>query len=514
VSATLIPDSPETTPPRTGARAWAALGVLLLPVLLISVDMTVLGFATPSLAADLAPSSAQLLWIVDIYGFLLAGLLVTMGTLGDRIGRRRLLMIGGAGFGLASLCAAFSPTAETLIASRALLGLAGATLMPSTLSLIRNIFADRRQRIVALAAWTSAFGVGAALGPLLGGWLLEHFWWGSVFLINLPVMAVLLALGAWLIPESRDPAPGRYDLLSAALSLAAVLPDVYAKNKVASADGGQGAGTVALALCSVALGVLFGVLFVRRQRRLEHPMIDVGLFANRQFSVSVATNLVLTFALVAVLFSLTQYLQLVEGMRPLHAGMVLIPGMALSAGASFLAVLLRRRMPMASVVVIGLTATVTGFLALTQLGTLGGAVLAAGAFTLVGMGVGVTDTVTNDAIIAAAPAERAGAASAISETAYELGGALGVAVLGSALTAVYRSRLGAPDGVPESAVQAARETLGAAHTVAARLPDGPAHLLLAAADSAFTSGLQVTSVLGAIIAATAAVAAGLLLRGR
>jgi MFS family permease len=269
------PGGPEGGPPngaddegeRVGRRGWISLAVLVLPVLLISIDSTVLGFAVPAISEDLDPSSSQLLWIVDIYSFVLAGLLVTMGTLGDRIGRRRLLLIGTAGFGLASALAAYADTPAVLIAARALLGLAGATLMPSTLSLLRNIFTNRQQRTLAIAVWGSAFAGGAALGPIVGGWLLEHFWWGSIFLMNLPVMVVLLIIGRFLLPESKDPNPGRYDLPSAALSLGAMLPAVYGVKLLAEE------GFSVTAFGAIAAGVLLGWMFVRRQLRLKDPML-------------------------------------------------------------------------------------------------------------------------------------------------------------------------------------------------------------------------------------------------
>jgi MFS transporter, DHA2 family, multidrug resistance protein len=268
--------------PKAGRREWIGLAVLALPCLLYSMDLTVLYLAVPALSADLEPSSAQLLWITDIYGFLLAGLLITMGTLGDRIGRRRLLLIGAAAFGAASVLAAFSTSAEMLIAARALLGVAGATLAPSTLSLIRNMFLDARQRTLAVGVWIASFSVGAAIGPLIGGGLLEFFWWGSVFLVAVPVMALLLALGPVLLPEFRDPAAGRLDLISAMLSLVAVLAAIYGLKKIAQDGLGW---TAALAL---AAGIAFGIAFLRRQRALTYPLIDVRLFRAPAFSVSVA----------------------------------------------------------------------------------------------------------------------------------------------------------------------------------------------------------------------------------
>ncbi|MFC4561032.1 MFS transporter [Nocardiopsis mangrovi] len=493
--------------PKAGPREWAGLAVLTLPVVLISVDMTVLGFAVPHLSEDLAPTAGQLLWIIDVYSFVLAGLLITMGTLGDRIGRRRLLLIGSAGFGVASLAAANAPTPEVLIAARALLGLAGATLMPSTLSLLRNMFRDPRQRLFAIAVWASGFSGGAALGPIVGGWLLEHFHWGSVFLINLPVMALILVAAPLLVRESRDPRPGRLDPVSVALSLGAMLPAVYGVKKLAED------GLAIMPVVAIAAGLVLAAAFVRRQLLLEDPLLDVRLFAVREFAVAVATNLMIVFAMVASLFFITQYLQLVLGISPLYAGIALLPGLVLSVAASFVAVAVARRLSLGSVIVIGLALVAAGFLAITRAPTEGGLWLIVIAFALLNIGVGLTETLTNDAILTAAPPERAGSASAISETAYELGAALGVALLGSVLTAAYRVRLGEVEGVPPEAMDGARETLGGAVTAAEGLPSSAAAALLDAARTAFTDGMHLTSAIAAVIVIIAAVQAGVLLRG-
>ncbi|MFB9799761.1 MFS transporter, partial [Streptomonospora salina] len=436
-------------------RDWAALAVLVLPVLLISVDMTVLGFAVPYLSADLSPSSGQLLWIVDVYSFVLAGLLVTMGSLGDRIGRRRLLMAGSAGFGAASLLAAYAPGAEVLIAARALLGVAGATLMPSTLSLLRSIFTDERRRMLAVAVWASGFSAGSALGPILGGWLLERFHWGAIFLINLPVTALILVAAPLLVAESREPGAARLDAPSALLSLGAMLPAVYGVKTLAEH------GWSPPAAFAIAAGAAMGSVFVRRQLRLRDPLIDLRLFAVRRFSAAVGTNLMLVFAIVSALFALTQYLQLVVGLSPVHAGLVLVPGLVLSVAASFAAVSLSRRLGTAAVVVGGLASIAAGFVLVAAVPDRDGALPVAVAFALIGTGIGLAETLTNSTVLTAAPPQRAGAASAISETAYELGGALGVALLGSVLTAVYRNRLGDVAGVPDGVTAEAAQTLGA-----------------------------------------------------
>lgn len=501
----------DAAPTLAGPREWVALAVLVLPVILISVDSTVLGFAVPELSEQLRPTSGQLLWIVDVYGFILAGLLVTMGSLGDRIGRRRLLMIGSTAFGTASLLAAFSPTAEVLILARGLLGLAGASLMPSTLSLLRNIFLDPRQRLLAIALWASGFSGGAALGPILGGWLLEHFFWGSVFLINLPVMALILVLVPLLVRESRNPEPGRMDPLSVVLSMAAMLPAVYGVKQLATG------GPAVVPLLSLVAGLVLGYLFVRRQTRIDDPLIDVHLFRYRVFSVAVATNLLIVFSLVSSLFFLTQYLQLVLDVSPMRAGFVLVPGLLLSILAGLVAVRLSRRLSLASVVGGSLLVTATGFAVLVftpQSGVAAGVAFVAVGFALIAAGAGYAETLTNGAIMSAAPPHRAGAASAISETAYELGAALGVAVLGSVLTASYRAGLTEVEGVSPGAVDTARETLGGAANTAADLGGAQGAALMEAARSAFTDGMHLTSAIAVVIVLYAAVQAWVLLRGR
>jgi len=487
---------------RFTGRQWAALAVLVLPVLLISIDMTVLGFAVPFLSEDLSPTSAQLLWIVDVYGFVLAGLLVTMGSIADRVGRRRLLLVGTAAFAVASALAAYAPNAEALIAARALLGVAGATLMPTTLALMRNLFTDDRQRLFAIAVWGTGFSAGSAAGPILGGWLLEHFWWGSVFLMAVPVSIAVLIAAPLLLPESRNAEPGPADWGGVALSFLAMFPFVYGVKRFAEH------GLSPIAVAAVLAGGVAGWLFVRRQRRLEHPLIDVDLFRLRRFSASIATNFTIVFALISSLFLLTQYLQLVLGHSPMRAGLLLLPGMAVSIAAGLVAVRLSERFGLMTIIVGGLAFVIAGFASLGFIGVDSGAAIVVAAFALIGVGSGLVQTVTNDAIIAAAPTDRAGAAAAISETAYELGGAMGVAVLGSVATGIYRKELG------EVADESARQTLGEAARVAAAMPAEAGEALMEAARTAFTDGLRATSLIGAALVAVALAAVGRALRPR
>jgi len=399
--------------------------------MLYSMDLTVLNLALPAISADLEPTSAQLLWIVDIYGFLVAGLLITMGALGDRIGRRRLLLIGAAGFGVASVLAAFSTSAEMLIATRAALGIAGATLAPSTLSLIRNMFHEPDERRFAIGVWITSYSAGGAIGPLVGGILLEHFWWGSVFLAGVPVMALLLAVGPALLPEFRDPEAGRPDLASAALSLAAVLPVIYGIKRIAEG------GAAWLPLLCILAGLAAGAVFVRRQHRLADPLIDLRLFRAPAFSVSLATYTLGTFVAFGSFLFIAQYLQRVLGLSPLRAGLWMLPFFVGWISGSMLAPLIARRLRPAFALSAGLVLAAGGFGLLTRVdGGSALAVLVTGSL-LVSLGLAPVFTLATDVIVGAAPPERAGAASAISETGSELGGALGIALLGSLATAVY-----------------------------------------------------------------------------
>ena len=491
----------------TPRRRWAALAVLVLPVLLISVDMTVLGFAVPALSADLQPSGPQLLWIIDIYSFLLAGLLVLMGNLGDRIGRRRLLMIGATAFGVASVIAAFATSAEMLIAARALLGLGGATLMPSTLSLIRTVFPDDRERRNAIAVWAASFAGGAALGPVVGGFLLEHFWWGSVFLINAPVMVLLLIGAFFLLPESRNPSPGPFDVLSAGLSIGGILPLVYGLKVI----GAEGLGVTALT--ALLVGATLIALFVRRQRRLVEPLMDVTLFANRTFTVAVSTNLLATFALIGVLFFLPQYLQIVLGLSPLTAGLWMMPLAIGTIIGSLSAPWLSRLVGLRVIIGGGMLLASVGFAAGAMLASTGSLVTLLAWTALVGLGIGMAESLTNDVIVASAPPERTGGAAAISETAYEFGAAMGTAVLGTVGLLVYRAGLsGAPVSVPERAIEAGGETLGALSSAASGLPADVASAFTAVGNTAFTSGLSTVLGVAALVAVYTGIQALVVLR--
>jgi DHA2 family multidrug resistance protein-like MFS transporter len=493
---------------RATRREWIGLAVIALPCAVYAMDLTVLNLALPALSEDLKPSSSQLLWIVDIYGFMVAGLLITMGTLGDRIGRRRLLLIGAAAFGAASVLAAFSTSAEMLIAARAVLGVAGATLAPSTLALIRNMFGDPQERTFAIGVWITSFSGGAAIGPLIGGLLLEQFWWGSVFLLALPVMALLLAVGPTLLPEFRDPEAGRLDLISAAGSLLAVLAVIYGLKQIAQ----DGAGWIpALA---IATGLAAGMAFLRRQGTLADPLIDPRLFRVPAFSGALAANTLGFFVNFGIAVFIAQYLQLVLGLSPLEAGLWTVPwAVGFIVGSMLTAAIVNRISP-ASAIVGGLALAAAGFGLLAQVsGDSSLPMLVAGSVVLA-LGLAPVFTLAADLMVSAAPPERAGAAAGISETSSEFGGALGIAVLGVIGTAVYRGELAdaVPPSVPPELAAPARDTLGGAVAAGDKLADRPAGELIAAATEAFSQALQVVATLSAAVVVAAALLAWRLLR--
>ncbi|HEV2556425.1 MAG TPA: MFS transporter [Bosea sp. (in: a-proteobacteria)] len=496
------------TPAKATRRDWLGLAVIALPCLLYSMDLTVLNLAIPQLSVDLKPSAAQLLWIVDIYGFMVAGSLITMGTLGDKIGRRKLLLIGAAAFGLASILAAFSTSAEMLIATRALLGIAGATLAPSTLSLIRNMFLDPQERTFAIGIWIASFSAGGAIGPLVGGLLLQHYWWGSVFLVGVPVMILLLVLGPFLLPEFKDPDAGRIDLASAALSLAAVLAVIYGIKHMAEHGAGWQAALPILA------GLAIGSLFLRRQRRLADPFLDLRLFRNPVISAALAINVLGFLFLFGSFLFIGQYLQLVRGFSPLEAGLWSLPSaLAFILGTPIVPVLAHRFRP-AQIMAMGLTMAALGFALLSRIDTDTSVGLVVVASVIFSLGFTPVVALTTELVVGSAPPERAGSAAAISETSLEFGGAVGIAVLGSIVTAVYRSRMALtqPAGLAPEAARSAAATLGGAVAEAARLPADLAASLLAAARGAFVAGMQLSALVATVGLVVTAVIAVVLLR--
>ncbi|MGW2413549.1 MFS transporter [Streptomyces tubercidicus] len=487
-------------PPTAGKREWIGLAVLALPTLLLSMDLSVLFLAVPHLSADLEPSGAQLLWIMDVYGFLMAGFLVMMGTLGDRIGRRRLLLIGAASFTAASTLAAFSTSSEMLIATRALLGIAGATLAPSTLALLRNMFHDPKQRTAAIGVWTVCFSAGSVLGPLAGGVLLAHFWWGSVFLLGIPVMLLLLVTGPMLLPEHRNAGAGRVDLTSAAMSVVAVLGVIYGMKDIAT----HGLGLVSL--LSIAGGLAVGALFVYRQKRLSDPLLDLGLFSSPRFGSALSIMGLAVLVMSGTLFFVAQYLQMVRGLSPLRAGLWMMPmACGVVVGAVTTGNVIRKVRP-PFVMGSGLFVACGAFVLLSRMETDSPVGLFAAGVFCMSLGVAPVMILGLELAVGSAPPERAGAASSVAETIQEFALGLGVAAIGSVGTAVYRGQVdGAlPQGLPPGAARAAQDTIGGAVHAATELSHATSEALLDVTRAAFTQGLQTAATTCAVLAAIGA----------
>jgi DHA2 family multidrug resistance protein-like MFS transporter len=477
-----------STGPKAGRREWIGLAVLALPTLLVSLDTFVMLLALPPVAAGLGASSNQQLWIMDIYGFMVAGFMITMGSLGDRIGRRRLLLIAAVVFGAASILAAYSTSPTMLIGARAVLGIAGAAITPCTLALVMNLFRDPREQAQAIGIWGGCFTVGAVVGPIVGGVLLNHFWWGSVFLIGVPAMVVLLVAGPVLLPEYKDASAGRIDLPSIALSLSAILPAIQGLKQIA-ASGWSITSTGLL-----GFGLVVGWFFLRRQRTLADPLLDVSLFRRGTFTATLGSMTAYSMLSGGVMVFVAQYFQLVDGFSPLKAGLSLVPGMITSTISFQVAPLLARWIRPGRLIAGALVFTVVGMATMATAGT---ATTLAFAFAIACLGVAPLIVLGTNLVIGSVPPEKAGAAAALTQTGNEFGYALGIAVLGSVVTAVYRS--GAPAGAGDSLAAA----------VAGRLPAA----VLEQAREAFTSGLHVAAAIAAIAIAGMAVLLAVVLRG-
>ncbi|ADD40953.1 MFS transporter [Stackebrandtia nassauensis] len=490
---------------KASPRQWLGLSVLLLPTMLLFLAMTVLFLATPYITADLKPSGPQVLWINDIYGFIMAGFLVTMGTLGDKFGRRRILLSGAALFGAASILSAYAPNPDVLIVGRALMGLGAAALVPATLALITNTFTNARQRSVAIGLWAASVSAGVAIGPLVGGLLLESLWWGASLLIGVPVMALVLVTVPLLIPEYKAPNAGRLDPLSVVLSLAALLPFVYGVKALAET------GLDAITAVTLVAGIGLGAVFVRRQLRLPEPLIDMRLFRNRTFGGALAVYMFATVALGGVYLLFTQYLQLVADQSPLAAGLWILPAAIALVVVSIVAPILARRVRPAYLIAAGLLASAIGYVVLTQVDSTAGLPLLITGFYILYPGIAPAMALIPDLVISSAPPEKAGAASAVEGTISDLGVALGVAILGSVGTTAYRSHMDTVE-VPGEAAAESAETLPGALDAAQKLPDEVGGTLVDAAKTAFTEGLNLAALVAAVLTVIGAVVAVTVLR--
>lgn len=469
---------------------WIGLAVLMLPVLTVAITTTALSFALPEIAADLRPSATQLLWIVDVYPLILAGLLIPMGTVGDRVGRRALLMVGSVGFALASIAGGLSSSAEMLIAARVALAVFGSMLLPATLSLIRVLFTSDASRRIAIAVWTAGFSAGAALGPIIGGFLLSWTTWHTAVLVAVPFCVLFVVLGPIALPESKDPRPGKLDVVSALLAILTMTPIVYGIKTLATA-GSALAGAVAL-----VLGVAVGVLFVLRQRRLSHPMVELGLFRSGRFTGGVLVNIAANIAQFGFLFFLTQHLQLVVGMDPLNAGLMIVPGMALAIVSGLVGARWAGTAGPRTVVVTGVVLVAAGYTVIAATADATQWPLTIG-YAVLSCGIGMATTLSTELVVGSVPPEKSGSASAISETGYEVGAVLGTALLGGIVTGLYQRFLVIPDGIDAATAEQAQQTLGGAYAVGAQVADG--RQLMDAAGLAYTQAIQVTGVVTAVI---------------
>ncbi|MBT2399631.1 MFS transporter [Streptomyces sp. ISL-100] len=478
---------------------WAVLVVLCVSLLLVALDATILHIAVPAVSEDLRPGAMELLWIVDAYPLVCASLLILFGTLGDRVGRRRVLLLGYGLFGAASALAAFADSPHVLIAARALLGIGGAMIMPATLSILRQVFPDRRERAVAIGIWTAVAAIGAATGPVLGGFLIQHFWWGSVFLINIPLMALILPVGRWLLPESRGSGHGPWDVLGALMAAAGVLGVVLGVKRIGSGEGIADART----LLPLLIGSVLLVLFVRRQRTRTQPLIDVTMFARAAFSTSVGCIVLAMLALVGLELIAVQYLQLVLELSPLETGLRLLPltFAAMAAGATGSYTL--QRLGPRAMVSSGFALTAAAVLVLTLMGQHDRPALLTAGFVLLGFGLQTTLFGAYESMLSEAPAEHAGGAAAIGETSYQLGAGMGIALLGSVMNAAYAPGVATVPGVSSAQSAGAANSLGEAYTVADRIGGPAGDALRSTARQAFVHGLHVTLF----------VSAGLLLLG-
>ncbi|WP_431045150.1 MFS transporter [Streptomyces sp. P1-3] len=486
-----------------GGNRWVVLVVLCVSLLLVAVDGTALHVAVPAVSEDLRPGAIELLWIIDAYPLVCASLLILFGTLGDRVGRRRILLLGYALFGAASALAAFADTPQILILARALLGVGGAMIMPATLSILRQVFPDRRERALAIGVWSAVAGIGAAVGPLLGGFLLEHFWWGSVFLINIPLMVVALPVGRWLLPESAGDRDGPWDVVGALVAAFGLAGVVLGVKRMGSGEELTEPAT----LGPLLFGALLLALFVRRQRRRTHPLVDLGLFVRPAFGISVGCIVLALLALVGLELVAAQYLQLVLGLTPLETGLRLLPLTFAAMAAGLVGSRMLHRLGPRTMVAFGFALTAAAVLSLTLMGQSDRPALLIGGFVALGFGLEMTLFGAYESMLSEAPAESAGGAAAIGETSYQLGAGMGIALLGSVMNAAYAPGVTSVDGVPRHDAIAARQSLAEAYEVSDKLAGPAGGALRVAAREAFVHGLHVTLLVSALLLVLGAVAA-------
>ncbi|MGK2954467.1 MAG: MFS transporter [Solirubrobacterales bacterium] len=488
---------------------WVILAVLCMALLVVVIDVTVLHVAAPAISADLDPTALQLLWIIDIYPLVAAPLLLAAGVAGDRLGRKSVLLAGFLVFGIASIASAFAPTAEILIAGRALLGVGGAMIMPPTMSIIRDVFRDREERVRAVGIWSATSAGGAAIGPLVGGFLVEHWWWGSVFLINIPILLLVTPFAIKLLPQSRAESPPPWDTLAVVLSAVGILAIAFGFK-----EGARYGFFDVKALVAIAFGAVALYLFVTGQLRQKRPLLNVRLFARREFSVAVGCVFLSMFGLVGIEFFGAQYLQLVLELEPLDAAIRLLPLMLSTLAGGLLAARVLSRLGTKATITLGLGATTIGLVPMLALGIEDQYWLLWPSFLMIGFALEVALVAANDVIISSVPADEAGGAAAIEETAYELGGGFGVAVLGSVLAIAYSAEIGPIKGVSEVGIENAKESLSRAIDISQTMPSTMADPLMAGARAAFMSGYHTMILVSIGILGISALVSGFVLRNR
>jgi DHA2 family multidrug resistance protein-like MFS transporter len=499
------PNATAGSEPRAGRREYLGLAVLALPTIVLALDMSVLYLAQPHLAEDLGATSVQQLWISDIYGFVVAGFLIMMGALGDRIGRRKLLLIGGAVFGVVSVFAAFSGDPVMLILMRGLLGVAGATLMPSTMTLLRSLFPDMKQYTKAIGIWMGCFMGGVALGPVVGGVLLQFFWWGSVFLIAVPVMALLLIFGPKLLPEYKNPDAGKLDFASAVLSLLTVLPVIFGLKELVR----NGLGVVEIV--AIVAGIVFGVLFVQRQRHLESPMLDLTLFRNKTFSVAL-TMTIFGGLMAGTNFFVYQYLQTVEGLEPLYAALWLLPSTLVIVISTQIGPLVAQRVRPGYTIAGGMVLVAAGYLMLTQLDGDGGLGLLIAGLVVSGIGIGPMGSLGAGMAMSAVPMEKMGNAASVNQISGDFGIAMGVALMGTIGTVAYQTTIDIPPGLPADAANLVGESVANAYHAASGLSQDVAGQVILSANDALATALNIAAIGSAVLAVILMVLSSTMLR--
>jgi EmrB/QacA subfamily drug resistance transporter len=483
-------------------RRWATLVVLCVSLIVIGLDNTILNVALPTLVRDLGASASELQWIVDAYTIVFAGLLLTAGSLGDRFGRYKTLVIGLTIFGLGSTASAFAGSAKVLIITRALMGIGGAFIMPSTLSILTNIFTDPVERGRAIGIWAGIAALGIGLGPITGGFLLIHFWWGSVFLVNVPIVTIGLVAGCFLVPDSRDPSAPRLDPLGAALSMAGLSTLLW--GVIEAPSHGWTSSSVVIAF---VLGAVILLAFIGWESTTSSPMLDMRFFEDPRFSVASAAITLTFFALFGSIFLLTQYLQFVLGYSPIKAGAALLPQafllMIVAASSSTFV----QRAGHKVVIATGLTLVALALLLATTLTASSSFLHVVGVTMVLGLGMGNVMAPATDSIMGSLPKEKAGVGSAVNDTTRQVGGALGVAVLGSILASRYRSHITTSlqhRSLPQTVIDAVKDNVGAAVGFARSLGGNLAGVIIRAADNAFVTGLHIALVAGAGVVAIAA----------